>query len=84
MKNFIINGINYGTTQIVDNTLILTSNSRKVLTILPKGTVITVEENMVLNHNGTREDRLRAFEQNDYIKAVWKIYLNLSAVNLAQ
>ena len=33
---------------------------------VPQENIISVEPKYSLNHNGTREDRQRAFDQNDY------------------
>ncbi len=82
MENLIINNINYGSFIIEDNVLVLTSDSRKILTVLPSQIKSTVEKRMVLNHNGTREDRKRAFEQNDYTQKGWTITFDLSILDL--
>lgn len=44
-------------------------------TVLPKTAIISQEESFRLNHNGTREDRERAFRENDYVSSGWILTL---------
>ena len=81
MENLIINNKNYGTFIIDNNILILTSDSRKIISILPQGLVKDVQKRMILNHDGTRNDRNRAFEQNDYIQKGFTITIDLQVLN---
>ena len=76
-----INSVNYGTYQIIEDSLILTSYSRLILTKISPELVLSVDKRMVLNHNGSREDRKRAFENEDYIQKGWSIKINLKVLD---
>jgi hypothetical protein len=82
MENLIIKGKNFGSYTIVNDVMILNSDSRLILTVLPQGLVQKVDAKMTLNHNGTREDRQRAFEQNDYVQKGWVILIDLKVLDL--
>ena len=82
MENLIIKGKNYGSYTIVNDVMILNSDSRLILTVLPQGLVQKVDPKMTLNHNGTREDRQRAFDQNDYVQKGWVILIDLKVLDL--
>ena len=47
-----------------ENLFIITTEENK--RPVPQENIISVEPKYTLNHNGTREDRKRAFETNDY------------------
>lgn len=58
-----------------ENLFIITTEENKRPVAQEK--IVNVEPKYTLNHNGTREDRKRAFEQNDYKLAgyTWTVKL---------
>jgi hypothetical protein len=52
--------------QIIEGTNLMTVDTETEHVGLPKENIVDCKIIEILNHNGTKEDRKRAFEQNDY------------------